>query len=74
MPANPRAWPISAGRFKAINGMRRRARYDTSLAGASARLAPVRPVHASSGHRGGAGRGAERRRNGLAQIAGRYDV
>jgi len=30
-PANPRAWLVSAGRFKAIDGMRRRARYDASL-------------------------------------------
>ena len=27
-PANPRAWLISAGRFKAIDGLRRRARFD----------------------------------------------
>jgi RNA polymerase sigma-70 factor, ECF subfamily len=26
--ANPRAWLVSAGRFKAIDGMRRRARFD----------------------------------------------
>ncbi len=32
VPANPRAWLVSAGRFKAIDGMRRRARYDSSLA------------------------------------------
>ena len=31
VPTNPRAWLISTGRFKAINGMRRRARYDASL-------------------------------------------
>jgi RNA polymerase sigma-70 factor (ECF subfamily) len=31
IPANPRAWLVSAGRFKAIDGMRRRARYDASL-------------------------------------------
>jgi RNA polymerase sigma-70 factor (ECF subfamily) len=31
MPANPRAWLISAGRFKAIDAMRRRARYDATL-------------------------------------------
>jgi RNA polymerase sigma-70 factor, ECF subfamily len=30
-PANPRAWLISAGRFKAIDGMRRRARFDATL-------------------------------------------
>lgn len=31
IPDNPRAWLVSAGRFKAIDGMRRRARYDASL-------------------------------------------
>jgi RNA polymerase sigma-70 factor, ECF subfamily len=28
VPANPRAWLVSAGRFKAIDAMRRRARFD----------------------------------------------
>jgi RNA polymerase sigma-70 factor (ECF subfamily) len=28
IPSNPRAWLVSAGRFKAIDGMRRRARFD----------------------------------------------
>jgi RNA polymerase sigma-70 factor (ECF subfamily) len=28
VPRNPRAWLVSAGRFKAIDGMRRRARFD----------------------------------------------
>jgi RNA polymerase sigma-70 factor (ECF subfamily) len=28
LPANPRAWLVSAGRFKAIDAMRRRARFD----------------------------------------------
>jgi RNA polymerase sigma-70 factor, ECF subfamily len=28
VPANPRAWLVSAGRFKAIDGLRRRARFD----------------------------------------------
>jgi RNA polymerase sigma-70 factor (ECF subfamily) len=32
VPANPRAWLVSAGRFKAIDGIRRRARFDASLA------------------------------------------
>jgi RNA polymerase sigma-70 factor (ECF subfamily) len=32
IPANPRAWLVSAGRFKAIDGIRRRARFDASLA------------------------------------------
>jgi RNA polymerase sigma-70 factor (ECF subfamily) len=31
VPANPRAWLVSTGRFKAIDGMRKRARYDASL-------------------------------------------
>jgi RNA polymerase sigma-70 factor (ECF subfamily) len=32
VPKNPRAWLVSTGRFKAIDGMRRRARFDASLA------------------------------------------
>jgi len=31
VPANPRAWLVSTGRFKAIDGIRRRARFDASL-------------------------------------------
>ncbi len=31
VPSNPRAWLVSTGRFKAIDGMRRRARYSASL-------------------------------------------
>ncbi len=31
VPANPRAWLVSTGRFKAIDGMRRRTRYNSSL-------------------------------------------
>jgi RNA polymerase sigma-70 factor (ECF subfamily) len=38
VPANPRAWLVSAGRFKAIDAMRRRARFDATLAGLAARL------------------------------------
>jgi RNA polymerase sigma-70 factor (ECF subfamily) len=30
VPANPRAWLVSAGRFRAIDAMRRRARFDAS--------------------------------------------
>ena len=30
IPANPRAWLISAGRFKAIDSIRRRARFDAT--------------------------------------------
>jgi RNA polymerase sigma-70 factor (ECF subfamily) len=32
VPANPRAWLVSTGRFKAIDALRRRARFDASLA------------------------------------------
>ncbi|MDH0300434.1 MULTISPECIES: RNA polymerase sigma factor [unclassified Pseudomonas] len=32
IPDNPRAWLVSAGRFKAIDGLRRRARFDRSQA------------------------------------------
>ena len=32
VPANPRAWLVSTGRFKAIDGMRRRTRFEASLA------------------------------------------
>ncbi|MFL9813699.1 RNA polymerase sigma factor [Stutzerimonas sp. VN223-3] len=31
LPANPRAWLVSVGRFKAIDGLRRRARFNASL-------------------------------------------
>jgi RNA polymerase sigma-70 factor (ECF subfamily) len=39
VPANPRAWLVSAGRFKAIDAMRRRVRFDASLAAVAERLA-----------------------------------
>ncbi|MPT21538.1 MAG: RNA polymerase subunit sigma-24, partial [Starkeya sp.] len=32
IPDNPRAWLVSAGRFKAIDALRRRARFDRSQA------------------------------------------
>jgi RNA polymerase sigma-70 factor (ECF subfamily) len=38
VPANPRAWLVSAGRFKAIDAMRRRARFDASLEHLAAKL------------------------------------
>src|SRR4051812_16544835 len=31
IPANPRAWLVSAGRFKAVDAVRRRVRFDASL-------------------------------------------
>jgi RNA polymerase sigma-70 factor (ECF subfamily) len=38
LPANPRAWLVSTGRFKAIDGLRRRARFDASLVHIAERL------------------------------------
>ena len=38
VPANPRAWLVSAGRFKAIDRIRRRARFDASVAELGERL------------------------------------
>jgi RNA polymerase sigma-70 factor (ECF subfamily) len=38
VPANPRAWLVSTGRFKAIDAMRRRARSDDSQADLAERL------------------------------------
>src|SRR6476646_5593911 len=38
VPENPRAWLVSAGRFKAIDAIRRRARFDASLAEIAERL------------------------------------
>ncbi len=52
LPANPRAWLVSAGRFKAIDAMRRRARFDASLAELAWRLeadASVTQTHDDEG-------------------------
>ena len=38
MPSNPRAWLVSAGRFKAIDVLRRRARFNASLADIAEKL------------------------------------
>jgi RNA polymerase sigma-70 factor (ECF subfamily) len=43
VPANPAAWLVSTGRFKAIDGMRRRARFDASLAELARRLEATAP-------------------------------
>lgn len=40
VPDNPRAWLVSAGRFKAIDAIRRRARLDASLTLIADRLVP----------------------------------
>lgn len=38
VPANPRAWLVSTGRFKAIDTLRRRTRFDASLANLAEQL------------------------------------
>ncbi|MEG4207903.1 RNA polymerase sigma factor [Microcoleus sp. Pol7_A1] len=40
IPANPRSWLVSTGRFKAIDTIRRRARFDTHLAELAQQLEP----------------------------------
>jgi RNA polymerase sigma-70 factor (ECF subfamily) len=47
VPASPRAWLVSAGRFKAIDAMRRRARFDASLADLADRLNAQTPYATS---------------------------
>ncbi|HEY0153823.1 MAG TPA: RNA polymerase sigma factor [Longimicrobium sp.] len=47
VPANPRAWLVSAGRFKAIDAIRRRARFDAKLAELADRL-DVAPTDAAA--------------------------
>jgi len=41
IPANPRAWLVSTGRFKSITAMRKRARFDASLTEIAERLEAV---------------------------------
>jgi RNA polymerase sigma-70 factor (ECF subfamily) len=43
-PENPRAWLVSAGRFKAIDLMRRRARFDASMGAIAERIESNRSV------------------------------
>jgi RNA polymerase sigma-70 factor, ECF subfamily len=40
LPKNPRAWLVSVGRFKAVDNIRRRARFDSSLAQLAHELGP----------------------------------
>ena len=40
LPKNPRTWLVSVGRFKAIDNIRRRARFDSSLAQIANELGP----------------------------------
>jgi RNA polymerase sigma-70 factor (ECF subfamily) len=39
VPSNPRAWLVSAGRYRAVDALRRRARFDASLESIAARVA-----------------------------------
>jgi RNA polymerase sigma-70 factor, ECF subfamily len=41
VPTNPRAWLISTGRFKAIDALRRRARFDASQTAIAEQLNPA---------------------------------
>src|SRR5437879_3668754 len=59
VPANPRAWLVSAGRFKAIDGLRRRARFDASLARVAERLDADDGVRGALGGGGGDEEGVE---------------
>jgi RNA polymerase sigma-70 factor (ECF subfamily) len=50
VPPNPRAWLVSAGRFKAIDTIRRRTRFDASMAELAGRLeAEMRAAERSDG-------------------------
>jgi len=49
VPANPRAWLVSAGRFRAIDAVRRRALFDASLADLAERLDADRREEARDG-------------------------
>jgi RNA polymerase sigma-70 factor, ECF subfamily len=47
MPPNPRAWLVSTGRFKTIDGVRRRARLDASMREVARRLEAVAGANAA---------------------------
>ncbi|HEX4072398.1 MAG TPA: RNA polymerase sigma factor [Planctomycetaceae bacterium] len=52
IPANPRAWLVSAGRFKAVDVLRRRTRFDASLSELAGRLDQSPPPAATSEDQG----------------------
>jgi RNA polymerase sigma-70 factor (ECF subfamily) len=52
VPANPRAWLVSAGRFKAIDALRRRARFDAALPELAERLDADTPAAAGQDDEG----------------------
>ena len=47
LPANPRAWLVSAGRFRAVDAIRRRARFDASLTEVAKRMDEVARANAA---------------------------
>src|SRR5580693_7641122 len=47
VPANPRAWLVSTGRFRTVDAMRRRARFDASLTELANRLDEVARANAA---------------------------
>ncbi|HEY4485892.1 MAG TPA: sigma factor, partial [Nitrospiria bacterium] len=49
IPANPRAWLVSAGRFKAIDALRRSARFDSLDDAAEPAGAPLDETEARDG-------------------------
>src|SRR6266446_6972053 len=68
VPANPRAWLISTGRFKAIDALRRRARFDASQTAIAEQLNPAAGEVTASGGTGlreGADKGEESRSGNL---------
>ncbi len=49
IPANPRSWLVSTGRFKAIDRMRRRARFDSAVGEMKVRLAEAERLASAPG-------------------------
>ncbi len=52
IPANPRAWLVSAGRFKAVDVLRRRTRFDASLSELAGRIDQSPPTAATNEDQG----------------------
>ena len=52
VPGNPRAWLVSTGRFKAIDKIRRRAKYDVSLEDVAERIDELADPNITEGHEG----------------------
>src|SRR5262249_28128941 len=47
VPDNPRAWLVSAGRFRAVDALRRRGHFDTLQPGLAGRLAEIAAANAA---------------------------